>query len=103
MVMDEHDAERRSRAAERRGRVSVRVTTTDDETDIVPPIKGLEAMSLAARITRDAWNLAGHPWPDYDRRNIPVRVIGRDALIRNKTAAARDNDLLDVKTLLKND
>lgn len=68
------DAERKIRADERRRRMKIRFTTLDDETDPWPT-RGVEAISLVTQITRSAWNLAGKPWPQYERENMPVTCI----------------------------
>ena len=69
------DAERKLRAEERRARIVIsRHRLGDPETDLFP-IRGAEAISLAARLTREAWSLSGQPFPDYDRANTPYRFV----------------------------
>lgn len=65
---------RNARAQERRSRILVRRTTLDDDSDPWP-VRGVEAISLVTRITRDVWNLSGKTWPSYDRKHIPIRSV----------------------------
>lgn len=65
------------RAEKRRRNMTVRFTTLDDETDPWP-VFGLEAMSLASQITRQVWEIAGLPIPNYRRSEIPIRFSDFD-------------------------
>ena len=43
----------------------------------------LERVSMVWRLTMDAWASAGKPIPDYDRANMPGRII-RGRLVRGE-------------------
>jgi hypothetical protein len=65
--------ERKIRARQRRqSAVITRAELMDAESGL-ETLRGPEAMSLAWRLTREAWSLSGQPWPDYDRASIPHR------------------------------
>lgn len=68
-------SDRKSRA-EQRGRRAVisRHRLGDDEVDHFP-VRGVEAISLATRISREAWSLSGRAWPDYSRSDTPYRFV----------------------------
>lgn len=34
-----------------------------------------ERLRILRELTERAWDLTGRPWPTYDRREIPVRVM----------------------------
>lgn len=38
-----------------------------------------ERLQMVWTLTLEAWELAGLPMPDYERHNIPMRVIRRDS------------------------
>jgi hypothetical protein len=56
--------------------------------DVIQQVSGLDF--------DDAWE---HRLEGFIDENTPALVISRDDLIRNKLAAGRDQDLLDVKVL----
>jgi hypothetical protein len=65
--------ERKARAELRRQRA---VIVRAELADLQPNseiLRGPEAMSLAWRLTREAWSLSGKPWPEYDRTSTPHR------------------------------
>lgn len=67
--------DRKQRAEERRGRIVIsRLRFGDPEVDLFP-VRGAEAISLAARLTLEQWSLSGLPFPDYDRSNTPYRFV----------------------------
>jgi hypothetical protein len=71
--MDTDD--RRQRAEERRQRAILqRVQLGGIEPDL-DPIQGIEAISLAARLTRESWSISGRPWPRYRRGETPYRFV----------------------------
>lgn len=71
------DVDRQRRARERRERIVVGRASLDGSTDVVP-IAGPEAVSLAYRLSRLAWQLAGRPFPSYERADIPIRFRALD-------------------------
>lgn len=34
-----------------------------------------ERMAMVTELTRQAWAVANRPWPDYERADMPVRVL----------------------------
>jgi len=72
--MADLEEERRQRAEHRRKTMKIRFTTLDDQTDPWP-VFGADGISLVTQITRDVWNLAGRPWPEYDRADMPVKLL----------------------------
>jgi len=66
------DTERLARA-EWRGRHAVILRSQLDDAADLSPITGAEAISLASRLTIEAWSISGQPWPEYDRPNTPYR------------------------------
>jgi len=66
--------EREMRAERRRQNAKVRWTSLDDQTDPWP-VRGTEGLSLVTQITRDVWNLAKKPWPNYKRADLPIRFL----------------------------
>lgn len=65
--------DRKQRAESRKARATITRSTLADADVDRDPVYGLEAMSLAWRLTREAWSLSGQPWPDYDRASTPYR------------------------------
>lgn len=70
--------------------------TYDGVLQIGLPPRRIDILNRATGITFDE-ALAGSEEFDLDGR--PIRVIGFAALIKNKTAAAREQDLADIKAL----
>jgi hypothetical protein len=68
------DPERLVRAEDRRKRATLRRTNLSDSVD-PSPIRGVEALSLLARLTRESWSLAGLVEPSYTRAQIPCRCV----------------------------
>lgn len=68
------DPERLARAAGRRSRAILRRTHLSDTVD-PSPLRGIEALSLVARLTSESWSLAGLDEPKYARRQIPLRFV----------------------------
>jgi hypothetical protein len=67
--------DRQQRAEERRRRaVLQRVQLGGIEPDL-DPIQGIEAISLATRLTRESWSISGRPWPRYARADTPYRFV----------------------------
>jgi hypothetical protein len=72
------DAEARKERARRRAGwpVSVATLATDaDAEDLRETTTAVERVLMVWRLTQDAWALTGKPLPEYDRRNMPGRVI----------------------------
>lgn len=74
--MSRADPDRMARAAQRARTITIRKTTVGDEQDL-SPLRGAEAISLATQLSREAFSLAGHSPPAYDREHIPVRFVPR--------------------------
>ena len=36
-----------------------------------------EALGVMNALAREGWELSGRPWPDYDRSEMPGRVVRR--------------------------
>ena len=68
------EAERKARAELRRGRALIRRTHLGDASD-PSPVRGEDAVSLVAVLTRESWALAGLVTPDYARCDIPWRFV----------------------------
>jgi hypothetical protein len=65
--------ERKARAELRRqSAVIIRTELADPQPDS-ELLRGLEAMSLAWKLTSEAWSLSGQPWPEYERTSTPLR------------------------------
>jgi hypothetical protein len=72
-----------------------------------------ERLALMWPLAKEAWSVAGMPIANYERRNMPgklvrrernlgpvkVRFIGKAAMARNKLAAGRPKDLVDAELL----
>jgi len=71
------DEARRERAAERRGRITLRRTTLDADEQAPGPISGDAALFLAVELTRAAWSLSGRPFPRYSRADTPYVFVPR--------------------------
>lgn len=63
----------------------------------LPPIR----IDILTSLTGVTWQDATAETLDLDYDGIPVRVIGRNALIANKVATGRTQDLADVEALNK--
>jgi hypothetical protein len=70
--------------------------TYDGVLQIGLPPRRIDVLNRASGITFEEAVAAGDSFP-LDGRTIPV--IGREALLRNKRASARAQDLADVKAL----
>lgn len=68
------EAERQKRAEMRRQSATIRFTSLDDPTDPWP-VRGSDGLSLVTQITRDVWNLAKKPWPNYRRAELPINFL----------------------------
>lgn len=65
------DAERR--AADRRARWSLqRVDTLSGPPLATTPEEGIR---LCFELSEHAWRLSGRPWPDYERAEMPGRIL----------------------------
>ena len=69
------DTGRQARAEERRKRATLRRTRLSSEEVDLNPIRGVEAISLVARLTREGWSLAKLEEPSYSRHEIPCRCV----------------------------
>lgn len=69
------DIERRQRAEQRRQRATIHRARLGEIEPDPHPIRGVEAISLLTRLTRESWALSGRPWPDYKRENTPYRFV----------------------------
>ncbi len=72
------DNGRQKRAELRRQKMIITKVTKDEaETDLTP-VFGIQAMELAALLSRQAWAFGGRSFPNYERKNIPVRFVEQD-------------------------
>lgn len=71
------ESERRERAAERRRRMLVKRVSIYERDDIAE-LRGGAAVSLAARLSREHFELAGRELPTYERSSIPVAFVPYD-------------------------
>jgi hypothetical protein len=70
----------RQKRAELRRKKMVITKVSMDETEIDPePVFGVEAMELAAVLSRQAWAFGGRAFPNYERKNTPVRFVRYDS------------------------
>jgi hypothetical protein len=69
-----NDEARRRRAVSRKARATLVKTTLGVEADCTP-IVGADAISLATRLTRESWILAGIAIPAYSRKRVPCRFV----------------------------
>ena len=69
------DDARRLRAEERRQRIVLHRAPFGGIEPDPNPIRGEAAISLATRLTREAWSLSGRPWPTYSRSETPCRFV----------------------------
>ena len=71
------EADRRLRANTRRERMTLRLIRSNGD-DIEPSgLRGAEAVSLVAELTRRAWALSGRQGPTYRREDMPVTLMRR--------------------------
>ncbi len=69
----------RQKRAELRRQKMIITKVTADETEFDPaPVFGVEAMELAAVLSRQAWAFGGRAFPNYGRKDIPVRFVEHD-------------------------
>jgi hypothetical protein len=69
------DTERRQRAEQRRQRAVINRARLGEVEPDLHPIRGVEAISLVTRLTRESWSLSGRPWPEYTRSETPYRFV----------------------------
>ena len=69
------ETDRRARAEARRSSAVIQRSTLHEGERDLSPISGVEALSLATRLTRESWSLSGRPLPSYSRKTIPVRFV----------------------------
>lgn len=55
----------------------LRKTQLSKREDDLSPIQGAAAISLAARLSRHSWSLAGLAVPTYSRSQVPIRFVRR--------------------------
>ena len=72
------DDDRRARAEARRARIVLRKTRLGDEVDL-HPVRGGEAVALAARVSLAAWSMSGRPLPREPRGEVQVRFVRRSS------------------------
>jgi hypothetical protein len=68
------DREQRARA---RSRWPGELTTLEGQSDAALVLHGTpgERVAMVWRITLDAWAMSGRPMPEYERANMPGRLI----------------------------
>lgn len=76
-MRDVEDEAREARAAARRSRVVLRKTQLGAPDVDLSPVRGAEAITLATKLTRQAWSLTGQAWPTYGRSETPFRFVPR--------------------------
>lgn len=71
---DQDEAAHRRRAAAR-GHWPIRIYRLGEEPseDLSATTTPKERLAMVEELTREAWELAGLPWPTYRRSEIPVR------------------------------
>jgi hypothetical protein len=69
------DAERQSRAEDRKRRAVLHKSHLRGVERDLTPVRGADALSLVTRLTRESWGLSGRPLPTYSRRQIPCRFV----------------------------
>jgi hypothetical protein len=57
--------------------MSIRKGTSGGTEVDFSPVRGVQAISLAAQLSREAFSLAGVEAPSYERAQIPVRFVSR--------------------------
>lgn len=72
------DSDRRRRAEARRARAVLRRATLGTEDAAQEALAGAAAISLAVRLSRWSWSLAGGTRPTYERSAIPCRFVPAD-------------------------
>lgn len=75
--MDRTDAERSARAERRRERATIHRGRLGSAERDLGAVRGAEAVSLVAQLTREGWSESGQPMPAYRRPDIPVRFVPR--------------------------
>jgi hypothetical protein len=73
--MNDSEQARAARALERSETMQVRLEPRHpgQEHDF-NPVTGAAAVALAAKLSRSAWTLSGHPLPNYTRGTMPVHL-----------------------------
>lgn len=71
--MQDHDRQKRAQARRTRAVLhKARLSATEAD---LSPIRGVDGMSLAFRLTEESWKLAGLEQPSYKREEIPCRFV----------------------------
>lgn len=68
---------RRARSEARRSRITLRKSSLRALEHDLSPVRGADAVSLVATLTREAWALAGRDEPRYTRDATPYRFVPR--------------------------
>lgn len=68
-------SEDRAARAHRRATWPVRRTDANDDgrAELCAATTPEERVAMMAELAREAWSLAGKPWPDYARGDAPIR------------------------------
>ena len=69
-----HDEERTRREARRHWPVTVHALGAEPPLDPTTP---LQRVGMMWELVVQAWAIAGHPIPDYDRAHTPIRILRR--------------------------
>ena len=74
MTESNQNSDRQERAR-RRGTWPVRRTTLDDDgrAELLAATTPEERIAMMDELSREAWTLAGRPYPIYDRKDAPIR------------------------------
>ena len=71
--MENNDRQKRAELR-RQKMVITKIKGEEIETDPAP-VFGVEAMELAAVLSRQAWAFGGRAFPNYERKDIPMRFV----------------------------
>jgi len=74
--MENNDRQKRAELR-RQKMVITKIKGEEIETDPAP-VFGVEAMELAAVLSRQAWAFGGRPHPKYKRKDMPVRFVDHE-------------------------
>ncbi len=69
------DGEEARRQSRRSWPIEVRELADADRSDLFRTTTAEERLAMMWPLALEAWRLAGRPIPDYDRSEIPARVI----------------------------
>ncbi|MCC6644888.1 MAG: hypothetical protein IT374_04865 [Polyangiaceae bacterium] len=69
------DDARRARAAARATLPIARVALRDEASPSVEAQDASARVAMVWRVTLDAWASSGRPMPEYDRANMPGRIL----------------------------